>query len=343
MAPLDPAALQRLIEDSGVLFRKTKQSYVFTCPRCNKKDKLMMFRGGDGRFICWVCAETSNFRGRPEFALTEILGIPVSKIRQELYGELGAKAEVKAFEIHLADFFGEDEEPPADLAAEVKGRPWPLDFYPIDHPHASRGLAYCEGRGISLEIAKKYRLRYCPVQSRVIFPCYVGDKLLGWQARFIHPHEWYDEEEGKMRKVPKILTTGNRDQMLMFQDRLVGQDTVVLCEGPVDAIKCDSLGIGNVCTMGKVISSTHLALVKGSGARRIYIGFDLDAGSESMKLLAHFNGYYDIETGQEYEIYKLEPLEGYEDLGAMPVELMPAALASAQRLSPGQLFLGLGA
>lgn len=339
---VDTAALQSLIENSGVSFRTTSKSYVFSCPRCGKKDKLMMFKG-DGRFICWVCAETTNFKGRPEFALTELLGLPVSKIRERIYGDVGDKTDTNYFEIHLTDFFGEDEQPPQDLVEQLKGKSWPLDFYPIDHAHARKGLEYCESRGIPLEVAKKYRLRYCPVQKRVIFPCYVGDKLVGWQARFILPHEWYDEEEGRMRKVPKILTTGDRDKMLMFQDRMIGQEAVVICEGPVDAIKCDTLGIGNVCTMGKVISQRHLGLIKGSGARKIYIGFDLDAGAEAMKLLEAFNGYYDISTEAMYEVYKLEPLPGYEDLGAMPLELMPQAFALAERLRPGQLFLGFGA
>lgn len=336
----DAAALQRLIEDSGVSFRQNKRSYIFTCPRCSKKDKLMMFKS-DGRFVCWVCAEDSGFKGRPEIALRELLGMPLARIKEKIYGDSALAVDANYFELTLWDFYG-DEKPPEDLLKEVKGKSWPLDFYPVDHQYAAKGLEYLVGRGISLELAMQYRLRYCPAQKRVIFPCYVGDKLLGWQARYILPHEWIDEETGEKMKVPKILTTGPRDEVLMYQDRLAGSDHAIVCEGPVDGIKCHLLG-GNVVTMGKVVSRRQIEIIKGSGVKRVYLALDLDAGTESMKLLEAFNDYIDCDTGEMFEVYKLDPAAGYEDLGAMPLEAMPDQLGCAERIRPGQLFLGLQA
>jgi hypothetical protein len=46
----------------------------------------MMFKS-DGRFVCWVCAETSGFKGRPEFALQELLGMSLSSIKEKIYGD----------------------------------------------------------------------------------------------------------------------------------------------------------------------------------------------------------------------------------------------------------------
>lgn len=329
---VDPEALQRLLEDSGVSYRTSKRSYIFTCPRCSKPGKLMMFRA-DGRFICWVCAETSGFKGRAEFALTELLGLPINSIREKIYGEHFGELEEGAFSIQLADYFDEDEEIPADLVAQAKGIQYPLDFYPLEHEFARKGRAYMEKRGVPLDVAKRYDLRYCPVQQRVIFPIKVGPKLLGWQARAIFPTEIFDEETGETRKIPKILTTGPRDTVLMFQDNLVGSEHAVLCEGPVDAIKCHLVG-GAVASMGKVVSRRQIDIICRSGVKRVYLGLDPDAATETMKLLAAFG---------ELEIYRLLPLPGYEDLGDMPLEAVREAFSLAVRVFPGQLFLHLGA
>ncbi len=336
----DPVLLQRLIEESGVSYRQNKRSFIFTCPRCMKKDKLMMFKA-DGRFVCWVCAETSSFKGRPEFALVELLGLPFATIKEKIYGDLAEQTDASFFNLGLLDFYG-DEPLPKELVEQQKGLAFPLDFYPLDHQFATKGREYVLGRGITMEMAKFYDLRYCPVQKRVIFPVKVGQKLLGWQARYILATEWEDEETGDLKKIPKILTTGKRDTVLMFQDRLVGSDHAIICEGPVDALKCHLAG-GNVATMGKVVSQEQIQLVKRSGVRKIYLGLDRDAARETMKLATAFNDYADCGTGEMLEVYRLLPAPGYEDLGAMPPELVLEQFRSAPRVNASSLFLGLGA
>jgi hypothetical protein len=132
-------------------------------------------------------------------------------VKELLYGTGASQAldEEGTFRVTLLDFFG-DEPVPADIQGQVKGVKFPLDFYPMDHKHAANGLKYLEGRGISLEVAMRYDLRYCPVQKRVIFPISIGPKLIGWQARAIFDTTWEDEE-GNVHSAPKILTTGPRD------------------------------------------------------------------------------------------------------------------------------------
>lgn len=299
-----------------------------------------MFKS-DGRFVCWVCAETSGFKGRPEFALQELLGMSLSSIKAKIYGDSAEAVDANYFELSLWDFYV-DEDPPADVLRLIKGLSWPMDFYPIEHRHSAKGLAYLESRGIALDLAVQYGLRYCPVQKRVIFPVMIGEKLVGWQARFILPHEWDDPETGDRVKIPKILTTGPRDDVLMFQDRLATSDHAIVCEGPVDALKCHLVG-GNVATMGKVVSSRQIQIIKGSGVKKIYLALDLDAGTETMELLKLFNDYVDYDTQERFELYSLKPAPGYEDLGAMPVEAMVDSFAAAEKLPIGSLFLNLGA
>lgn len=326
---VDAVALQRLLEDSGATYKTNKRSYVFSCPRCAKKDKLMMFRA-DGRFICWVCAETSGFKGRAEFALTEILGMPVGHIQEKIYGDSFADTPADFFSITLRDFF-EDEPVPDDLVQQQRGIQYPLDFYPVDHQFGRRGLEYLQGRGIDAETARFYDLRYCPVQRRVIFPIKVGEKLLGWQARATFETEWEDED-GSRKSAPKILTTGKRDTALMFQDRLAGSPHAIITEGPVDGIKCHLVG-GNVTTMGKVVSEQQIRIIKNCGVKKIYLAQDPDAATETMRLCRAFG---------DFTLYRLLPAEGYGDLGAMSFEAVREQFLRAPRIYPNQLFLSLG-
>lgn len=320
---VDPAALEQFINSSGVDFRPTNRSYVFTCPRCSKAKKLMMFKA-DGRFICWVCAENQGFKGRPEYALTELTGVSIKEIQRQIYGDSFDQLPTDYLDIQLRDFF-EDE--PQELAAKHRPKAWPLDFYPMDHQHARRGLEYLQGRGIDLELAMAYDLRYCPVQRRVIFPVKVGGSLMGWQARAIFDTEWEDED-GNVFKAPKILTTGDRDAQLMFQDRLAGMEHAVLAEGPVDGIKCHLAG-GNVVTMGKVVARKHIEILRNSGVKRLYLAQDPDAATETMRLCQDFG---------DLELYRVLPPEGYEDLGEAPLELVRDQIFSAPRIYAGQVF-----
>lgn len=326
----NPEALKKLIEDSGVSYRTNKRSYIFTCPRCQKPGKLMMLKES-GRYICWVCAETSAFKGRPEFALRELLGMDIKRLQELLYGTGGAAAldPEGLFQVSLHDFYGDDPVP-QDVQEQVKGLRFPLDFYPIDHKHSANGLKYLEGRGIPLDVAKEYGLRYCPVQRRVIFPIQVGPKLVGWQARAIFDTSWEDDQ-GFIRSAPKILTTGPRDAVVMFQDNLEGSDHAIICEGPVDALKCHLAG-GFVATMGKVVSERQIEIVRRSGVKKVYIALDPDAGSEAMRLTRAF---------ADMRLYRLLPARGFKDLGEMTAEGVLRQFQEAPRIYPGMLFTGL--
>lgn len=328
---VDPNALLRLLEESGIDFRTTKRSYVFTCPRCNKSEKLMMFRN-DGRFICWICAELNGFKGRPEYALSELLGMTLRQVQEKIYGTQYTLDEDLGFSVNLADFFEDDEEVSQELIQLTRGIQYPLDFYPIANEFSLRGRSYLDSRGIPVDIATAYDIRYCPVQQRVIFPIKVGEKLLGWQARAIFKTRIEDEETGEVREIPKILTTGRRDT-LMFQDRLAGSDHAILCEGPVDALKCHLVG-GNVASMGKVVGPQQLQIIRGSGVKRLYLGLDPDAATETMRIVR--------EIGWELEMYRLLPAPGFKDLGEMTMEGVAKQFYHAPRVLPGQLFLHLG-
>lgn len=329
---LDTTALRELIESSGVRFKNGKISWIFTCPRCLKKEKLWI-RKSDGRFVCWVCKERTNFYGQPEFALRELFELTLADLRHRLYGD-GQQA-VAELALNLRDWFGEDEPLPDDLPiVPLPAMLWGPDQYPIDHAFSVNGAAYLTGRGISVELALQYGVRYCPPRRRVVFPVEVAGRLLGWQERTIDPHEWIDEETGETVRVPKATTvTGLRkEQTLMFLDRLTGADHCVLTEGPIDAIKAHLCG-GNVAALGKGVSAAQIALIRNAGIRRLYLALDPDAAKTTERLVR--------EHCDDLELYQIVPPPGYEDLGAAPLDGVLEAFRRARRVAPGNVFLFL--
>lgn len=342
---VDQAALAKLIKDSGVAFRENATSYVFTCPRCQKKDKLAMYKDSGG-FVCYYC-RASGFKGRAEYALTELLGMHIGEVRKRIYGS-DVPPTLGYLDIQLDDFWGDDEDalpPPATIvtATEIA---WSPDFVGMESPQAFiKGARYLHSRGLTAEHVREYDIKYSPVDQRVIFPVKVDGKLIGWQARFIGPTERWDEERQAMIKTPKILTSqslvGKGQRWLMFQDRLKGSEHCVLTEGPVTALKAHRCG-GNVASMGKSVTPAQLETIKRS-VRKLYIALDPDAGEQICKIA------YDLYD--DLEIYLLQPPQNFldldseendKDLGDFSDEAVYEIFREAQPERRGKLYISLG-
>lgn len=333
--------LREYLATSGLKWKESQTSYIFTCPRCQKPEKLWMFKE-TGRFICFYCAEIDGFKGRPEFALSDLLGVNVGEVRKDLYGDSLPPAELFFDPGELENWYSDDdfEDGPPDLEA-LQTRLWPPDCFPIISPLAQRGRDYLAGRGIPLDLAMAYNIHYSGPQTRVCFPVEYRGKLYGWQGRFIGTTDFFNEETGKKKTIPKVLTTPGlkKDQTVMFADRLERTDQIIICEGPVDAIKCHyctpELGrsAGNVATMGKAVSQAQVNLIKYSGVKRIYLALDPDAAAEMERLVRSFMQYA--------EVYFMAVPLPYKDFGEMPCEEVVDAYRQARLLDSSVVFASL--
>jgi hypothetical protein len=334
----DPSILRQLLVESGLQYTQNGKSYVFTCPRCKGKKKLFM-RKADGRFVCWKCKETDGYQGRPEFALADLLDQTIKQVAGRLYG--GAYTPTGVFlDVRVTDFFDDGDEDD-DVEEEIVSLPtvlWPFDYYELDHPFAAKGVRYLANRGVPVDIAMQYGIRYWPEGQRVIFPVQDAGSLYGWQGRLIIPHQYVDPETGEDREALKIQSSKAipRERVLMFADRLQGVDHAVLGEGPVDAIKAHLCG-GNVSPMGKAVGPEQMGLLLNHGIKRFYSGLDPDAADEFMRLV---RTYYD-----DVEIYQLAvQVKGAKekpDLGAMDFKDVYDLFVGAERVRAGQVFVFL--
>lgn len=325
------ATLKALLDEGGVKYRQNSQSFILPCPRCRKRDKLYI-RKSDGRFVCWICRDTEGFSGAPEWVLTELLSRPVSELRPLLYGTEETPAEL-FLDAQLLDFMEEGSPEAGFLVPDLPEVLPDPGFRDLDSQAGARGREYLESRGIPLDVALEYGIKYHASESRVIFPVVSRGRLLGWQARYIGETSFYDEEADLPITIPKVLTTPGlrKDLTLMFGDRIRG-DHVVLTEGPVDAIKAHLCG-SNVAAMGKGVSRVQLQLLKNSGVKKLYLGLDPDAFVESQKILHTMV--------DDIMVYDLRPPAQFSDLGKMSMAQVRELFDKAPRIDRNYLFLYL--
>lgn len=332
MRAIDSTSLQEFIENQGVSFKKNSVSFIFDCPRCSKRDKLYI-RRRDGRFVCWYCREISRFYGAAEYALSEILRMPIALVRQGIYGNDGLLSNDTGIDLQIGDFVGDYVGDDDEVELEVNEVPevaWPLDYYPIDHEMAKEGLKYLlEQRGVPPELAIEYQLRYHPKEHRVVFPIVHNSKLVGWQGRLVRPHTFWDDEKARYVTAQKIMSSRGipRDKVVMFGDRITS-DYVVVSEGPLDAIHCHLVG-GNVATMGKAVSRGQIDLIRSKGVKKVYLALDPDALLEVSRLLEAFS---------DLQCYSLFAPKGYKDLGEMPLNAVVELFRNARKINKATFF-----
>ncbi len=180
---------------------------------------------------------------------------------------------------------GKLEEAPTQAAIE-----FPAEFrVPRRRGISARFYSYLEGRGFDdvPGLATRYGLRVAVTGSftnRVILPVYRGHVLLGWTARAIGP--------AKLRYVAFPLGGQIKRGVFNGQNAAAGGKTLVICEGPFDALKLDwyghTRGLVAVALMGTYATAEQADVLGGlaSGFDRTVIMLDATARSMAMKLRA---------------------------------------------------------
>jgi hypothetical protein len=289
--PVAPGKLSQYIKDLGLSFRETPKSFIFTCPLCNAKQRLYI-RKRDGKFKCFKCATTNRFSGAAEYALQKLTDFPLKDIKESLYGA-GLTQGTLGNPFDLVDPFDPIEEDFEIIEEKVEIEPlkpmeWPYYALPLDAAGAIKGAQYLESRGIPLDIALLYDVRYSVQDRAIIFPVIMQGVIYGWQFRTIEPTKRIID--GVVKESIKAWSSTDlpSERTLMFADNLT-TNVAVLCEGPIDAIKCHLVG-GNVCTMGKQVGIGQVDYLLMHNVKKVYVGLDPDAFGELESLMDKFHG-----------------------------------------------------
>jgi hypothetical protein len=330
---MDPQRLASFVKNTGLSYKQSSKSYVFTCPLCNGKEKLYI-RKSDGKFACWRCRETKGFQGAPEFAFAELLNQTVKEVKEKLYGGSHVGFLPTYLDVGFYDL-ADDDDIIEDIPDYIPPLTFPYHCLPIGSPGTQKGIDYLNSRGIPVEIAKFYQIRYSPERLAIVFPSYVNKALVGWQFRSIEKSFEVLPDLSIVHRLKSLSSKDiPRDRTFMFQDHLVGLDHAVLCEGPVDAIKAHLVG-GGVAALGKVITPAQVSILLRAGLKRVYVALDPDAFMELNPLLEKFN--------DALELLRVEIPEkdGKPDLGALSFEDARDCILEAKPLRRNKLYIWL--
>lgn len=318
-------------------YRESGQSFIFACPQCSQRK--LYIRKHDGQTTCFHCRGKDNDPGgRPEFALSMLTGESLGEIMGKLYR--WTPSHLLQGRIALHELFpserGDNDEiltMPEEPEAEL-----PYDSYPIDDEKFSkRGREYLEGRGISMEMAQRYDVRYWTPERKIVFPIIMKGRTVGFQWRTIEKLTPIEVERDGVKKIIMPLKTMtlpkeiSRDNVLMFHDRLKGSPHAIVEEGPISAMKADLCG-GNVATMGKYVSPRQLDLIQEAGCTKVYLGHDPDAMEDMARI---------IRTRGLEEVYHLEVAKGFGDHGDMTPEHVLEMFHRARRVYSTNVFISV--
>jgi hypothetical protein len=283
--------IKQLLIEAGFKVTENARSLVTTCLSCNKPKHLYLFlETGYGR-----CLKCNTFY-TPESIIVELKQCSYAEAREILgSGQMIPKAEYREKPLQILKPESEQGSP----KEAIKDITMPFNFFKLsERLDFTAAWEYLLKRGVLADIVQIYDLRYCPDMKRIIIPIYMNGKCAGWQGRDITGQS----------ELPYMSPAGfSRARILMGYDHIDSKyNYVVLGEGPFDLLKLAVLR-NAVCSMGKVVTSDQLNLIRQLPVKRVYIALDPDACDLFDKIA--FNLMADK------EVYLMIPPDDKKDFG----------------------------
>jgi len=280
---------------NGVSHKITYQSIVLSdCPHCgSQKDKIYLFKSrktDSGPFFgkCMKCETKTN-----SYALLLHLGF-AKDIVSALHGRMADGVATLRIMPSL-DLFG-DRKPAVALEASQPIEPVDISmFIPIpeimQHPVAQ----YAINRGWTEFQTKDMLVDY--FSSAVVFVVREGDKVVGYQRRFIRPVD------------PKFKTMSSKGFLKRrFVMEFPNKGDICIAEGPFTALSAWHYGYHAICTFGSNVGDSQLDRISDlalTTSKNVAIAFDLDDAGRK--------GYRKIRNAMYWrgvEAYRIKPEYG---------------------------------
>lgn len=271
----------------------TRHDVNICCPFCG--DDYGYHLGVSLRSTAYFCFRNSEHGGRSAGWLLRHLGA-TSDEAESLLKEYSDGAEIPVTKSAAR---------PDDIT-----RDW-RKFHPASGSDAC--MDYLRSRGFSEPVvtSQRYGLRYAPIGKwarRLILPVTLDGSVVSWTARAI------DEDRRPKYLMQSVVFPG-----LVYMPRL-SRDTMVIVEGPLDALKIAACGldhVGAVALMGKALNSRKLLILTRllADTRKVIFAPDADvdviAAKRMQQLLA-------LTRMGKPTIPTIKPPAPYKDAGAMP-------------------------
>jgi DNA primase len=279
--------IKKTLLQSGVqIANELESDFIVFCPfHNNYRTPAAEIHAETGRLFCFACQTDADLvqtimesSGRSYFESARLIknNEVATNLAEEIEGKLKARPEYVPFDEDLIIRLHEDA-----MASE-------------------RAIEYFEGRNISTESMKRFKLGFSEGRDMVTVPVTASDGMyLGFVGRSI---------EGKVfknsTKLPKSKTLFNLH-------RVKNSSRIYVVESSFDAIRLDQVGLPAVASLGANISKIQIDLLK-KYFNNIYVIADNDeAGSTMANTLLE-------KLGGRVAVIQLD--KQYKDIGDMSDE-----------------------
>lgn len=249
-------------------YHVTAGNVGITCPWCQNDDGFNLHISLDNKgWHCW----RGNHRGRaPQPLIQALLKCPYSLADSLVNSSVDLLPSDGDFINRLSSLF----QPPRREPVQVSELHLPKSFVPIRPIGSGRMFcSYLHRRGFPIDdipaLCDRFGLLRCADNSkwhgRIIFPITINQKLVTWTGRHIDGSKLryrslsLDDED-----TPALMTI--KSTLLWYDHLKQARGTLVVCEGPFDALKVAYLGQGRdvhaTCLYGKSISDEQRAMLE---------------------------------------------------------------------------------
>jgi len=286
------AFIQRVLGQTSI--SRDGRNVAVACPACRDVDKKKLaVRLDDWQFHCWVC----GFKGRTLVPLLRKYSLPevLSFYRERFLGQI------------LTHSRETDTVPEEDLKLP-EGFILLAEATSSKDPDTKAALSYLTKRGVGIDLMWRFKLGLCSrgrYRRRVVMPSFDehGD-LNYFVARTIDDIN------------PKYLNCSANKTRMIFNDISIDWDnTVTVCEGPFDLMKCDR---NTTCLLGSSLSEDSLLFKKiVANETPVILALDSDMQKKTQQFASTLTSY-----GCEVKILDLG---GRKDVGEMSTDEFLAA------------------
>jgi len=276
------------------------------CPFCGDADQgFHLGLALEQRRPYWACWRNPEHRGRnPARLIMRLLGC--TKATADSYLAANDYSSLERYE-QIVQRLAVPLQPPPPLEKRIRrSTQLPHEFYPLDEGrHRHKYIDYLEGRGFA-DVAShwaRYDLHYCLTgyfARRLVLPIYRDGELLTWTARDITGHSslryrTLSDKPDTARSQGYAPARGNIKDTLYNWDRAQrGGRTLILCEGPLDALKLNwyanqrlmAVAFFGMPTPGQIALTLELS----HRFEQIVLTLDRDAGSQAYAVREQLQG-----------------------------------------------------
>lgn len=270
--------LEQFLAEKGITYSISGEEWLITCPSCNRQK--LYINPTTKLYICFKCEARGNLYSFISMVTDESIREILTRLKVKQKDHIRIQDPIN-ITISNTDFVRQDcvepEMSPLNLPRLEK-----IDFHNKD----TLICQYLESRGITSEMVTNFALYYAPSLWRLVFPVFVapGQEPIGWIGRDIT-----DTHKQKYWNNPGFRKKDCLYGLHLHRER----DSIVLVEGPVDALKC--MAFGGLAMMGKYLSREQLNILsRMPNLRRIYIGVDPDAFESASRIAKTLSTFWSV-------------------------------------------------